>query len=521
MKKNIVTVFGTVVVTMITAFSGLAQTPIIVADNVLNPAPVWYEHQKHVARTRAGTLIAIWQDKGTNGQIVFSTYDEAFQSWAPAAPISNAGDQAQKPSLAVDVEGFAFCAWQQRESSSEKWRIYFSRYSAGAWSTPVKASQSDALDSEECNIEYLSNGRLAIVYNTDNEADGAEWILCTFSNNFGDTWSTPDTLSSSDGIINGTSVTNGRVSLYAGSNGRLAAAWHENVAAPREREIYFNQYDGSKWQGEVIISDVTAVVTRHWYPAVVVDGADNIYVIYADDSNTAGAPRHVLVRKKAWDQPWDAAPDTIYTSTTSDFDVDRTAAIDANGVLYAGFSRFAAAQHDEAVYAASTDGGATWSEPVVLNRPGHDANYITFCPRVYGDGVDATWREFYRPNTTTGDTTNVMYAKLPLFTTGVKDRPSASSVPQQFSLSQNHPNPFNPATTIAFSVPARTRVKLAVYDLMGHRVATLIDREMAPAQHQVIWDGRNSRGQVAPSGVYFYRLETSSLTLTRKMILIR
>jgi hypothetical protein len=90
-------------------------------------------------------------------------------------------------------------------------------------------------------------------------------------------------------------------------------------------------------------------------------------------------------------------------------------------------------------------------------------------------------------------------------------------------LFQNHPNPFNPTTRIEFVVPEgrAQRVTLTVYDVTGARVKTLIDGTRAPGAHVTEWDGRDARGRLAGSGVYFYRLQTEDAVLTRKMVLLK
>ena len=92
--------------------------------------------------------------------------------------------------------------------------------------------------------------------------------------------------------------------------------------------------------------------------------------------------------------------------------------------------------------------------------------------------------------------------------------------PETFSLRQNYPNPFNPQTTIEFALPEPVDVKLEVYNVLGQRVITLMDRGLEPAEYQVVWDGRNSEGNQVASGIYFYRLKAGRFVKTRKMILI-
>ncbi len=93
--------------------------------------------------------------------------------------------------------------------------------------------------------------------------------------------------------------------------------------------------------------------------------------------------------------------------------------------------------------------------------------------------------------------------------------------PPSFSLSQNIPNPFNPTTTIRFSIRAAAFVELVVYDVSGRRVATLVHQEMPAGQSSVEWNGRSDGGSPASTGVYFYRLRAGSEIASKKMILLK
>ena len=89
------------------------------------------------------------------------------------------------------------------------------------------------------------------------------------------------------------------------------------------------------------------------------------------------------------------------------------------------------------------------------------------------------------------------------------------------ALGQNHPNPFNPATSISFSIERDQRVTLAVYDISGRLVATLADRAMNAGEYTERWDGRDRSGNPAATGVYFFRLKAGTRTLTRKAVLVK
>jgi len=103
--------------------------------------------------------------------------------------------------------------------------------------------------------------------------------------------------------------------------------------------------------------------------------------------------------------------------------------------------------------------------------------------------------------------------KLP---TAAGDTPIAST-----RLGQNIPNPFNPTTTIRFTLASSERVTISVYDATGSHVRTLIDEVRPAGENDVQWDGRDARGASMGSGVYFYRLVTGDQVESKKMVLLK
>jgi DNA/RNA endonuclease YhcR with UshA esterase domain len=95
------------------------------------------------------------------------------------------------------------------------------------------------------------------------------------------------------------------------------------------------------------------------------------------------------------------------------------------------------------------------------------------------------------------------------------------SVGSKFGLAQNMPNPFNPKTSIAFSLADAGDVTLVIYDASGRKVATLVDGPVTAGEHRVVWDGRSDGGEKAATGVYFYKLSTGDKDLSRKMVLLK
>ncbi len=99
--------------------------------------------------------------------------------------------------------------------------------------------------------------------------------------------------------------------------------------------------------------------------------------------------------------------------------------------------------------------------------------------------------------------------------TGIEE--NQLSIPSQFSLHQNFPNPYNPQTTISYSLPRASTITLKVYDIMGQEIATLLDNdEKSAGSHKISFDATN-----LPCGTYFYRMQTDDYMETKKMLLIK
>ena len=96
-----------------------------------------------------------------------------------------------------------------------------------------------------------------------------------------------------------------------------------------------------------------------------------------------------------------------------------------------------------------------------------------------------------------------------------------ANLPAELALSPNFPNPFNPATSIHFSLPERTDVTMSIFNLRGELVKQLTSGTRDAGEHSVVWDGTNMANQNSASGIYIYRLETADRTLTNRMVLIR
>jgi len=118
-------------------------------------------------------------------------------------------------------------------------------------------------------------------------------------------------------------------------------------------------------------------------------------------------------------------------------------------------------------------------------------------------------------NTLSGLIANTQYAKTKYTTTiGIKN--ISTEIPGSFEMSQNYPNPFNPVTIFRFAIPKRDLVKIKVFDVLGKEVSVLVNEQLDAGYYEVSFGGQN-----LSSGLYFYRIESSGLIQTKKMLLVK
>jgi len=95
-------------------------------------------------------------------------------------------------------------------------------------------------------------------------------------------------------------------------------------------------------------------------------------------------------------------------------------------------------------------------------------------------------------------------------------KPTDAQIPAVFALSQNYPNPFNPATVIPFELPEEIMIRLEIYDVLGRRVALLVDEVKPAGAHQAQWDASGVAG-----GVYIYQLRAGDFVQSRKLTIVK
>jgi hypothetical protein len=169
----------------------------------------------------------------------------------------------------------------------------------------------------------------------------------------------------------------------------------------------------------------------------------------------------------------------------------------------------------------STDGGSTWQQfPNPIS--GSFFNFTQYSASLADLGGQPDVRLRFHLVTNSSGRREGIYIDdftINLGATGVED--GVSVIPLEFELLQNYPNPFNARTRISFVLDKGSYTDLAVYDLLGRQVTTLVSGELPAGKHEVLWDGVDQGGNAVASGIYLYRLKSESNSQVRRMSLLK
>lgn len=164
----------------------------------------------------------------------------------------------------------------------------------------------------------------------------------------------------------------------------------------------------------------------------------------------------------------------------------------------------------------STDGGQTWLQQKLPPLSGNSIQ--TMSAVTFGDAVDSVqvWAITLDHSDFESGGQILSYAGV---VAAVDEQPTIGI--SDFRLEQNYPNPFNPSTVIRYNLSKSVHVNLAIFDILGRKVRTLVDAAKPAGPHETTWDGRNDVGAQVSNGVYMYSIEAGTFIRTRKLTLIR
>jgi hypothetical protein len=366
------------------------------------------------------------------------------------------------------------------------------------------------------------------VYGTSNPADSSN-ILFSRSTDGGTTWSTPVRLNQIAGdCVDSDNTQEGAVPCV-GPNGEVYVCWAGPLSHNVPRLFFTKSTDGgSTWLANNIIAgsqpggwdmDVGGIYRANGLPITCCDVSNGAYrgTIYVNytDSVSSGDHDVKIIRSTDGGLNW-SSPIRVNDDAAGKEQFFTWMTIDqVTGYLYLVFydRRNYSNANTDVFMARSTDGGTTW-----INERISDSPFLPNSSTFFGDYNNITAANGrVRPMWTrlTGSGLSVWTALID-FPVGVN--PVASQIPKSFILYQNYPNPFNPTTKIRFDIPtnAAGETTLKVYDQLGREVASLLNQNLAAGTYEINWDASD-----LPSGVYFYKLETTSLSETKKLVLVK
>ena len=379
-----------------------------------------------------GRTYCVWSDLALSiYRVVFSFTSDGGASWSPNTTLNAppAGHYSYGADVVVGPDGIVYVTWAAltRFSPGNEDFYGFAKSANGGetWQVTEDAFDGNGIRGvlpEKQNIRVNSSPRIA-VDKTGGPRNGWVYIV-TAEKNVAPAGSDPDILLhwSTDG---GAAWTHMRVNQDSVNNGKI-----------------------------------------QYFPAIAVDSAGGVNVVYYDDRTT--------------------------TSDSSSVFLSR-----------------------------STNGGNTWQdnevadhhfrpEPISGTTTGYQGDFIGIAAA--GGKVWPIWV----------DNSSGLYQT---WITVVSICPVAVAnerlLPKVFSLQQNYPNPFNPSTTLRFELPQKASVRVEVFDLLGRQVRKLVDSGFQPGSHEIVWDGMNNRGAGVASGVYICRLVSGGRVETRRMMLTR
>ncbi len=479
-----------------------------------------------IARTSDGTLMAVY-GTSQDSMVYSKTYDSGFGTWNAAVGIDKGmidGGDIECNARVVGFDNNFHVVYLKND------KIYYSQGGGSSWSTPVQVPNTSApWDTVQCNkttIDIDSDGNIVIAWGTDLMDDGDEHFFISKSTDNGSTWGEPDTLFASvtPGIIpSGYCMP----AIATGPDGIIGVTAREkDESLSTNYQMYFQEYNGTSWEASMLLTTLHDSADIYQANLDYDENGTCHCVFYTDEDDwpswdadiaAGNIPKGQILytQKTSGSTDW-SEPVAISQDLYGKADYPAIAAGD-NGSLYAVYLGYGNDNLGEdgylrVFYTTSDDGGDTWTTASILDSTIEDMPLRgpSICKSVPSTGADIL---YISSDSTETDGYSIYYGNIPYVDYSAVEN---NEIPEDYSLLNNYPNPFNPFTTIEFEVNTNDLVKLTVYNVLGEKIASLVNEEMKIGSYKVQF---NSQG--LSSGIFFVRLVNGENAATKKMVLIK
>ncbi len=466
--------------------------------------------------TDGNTIHVVWYDGVTiakpNWEIFYKRSTDGGLNWSANVNLSNNDSISYNPAIAVSGN-YVHVVWYDNLDSKldvdgkPDWNYeeYYKRSTDGGitWG-PVIRLTNNAYKSLHPSI-FVSGLNVHIVWN-DNR-DGNYEVYYKNSADRGDNWSADMRLSYTAG--------KSWIPAVAVSGSVVHVAWHDSTAG--NWEIYYKRSidGGISWGADTRLTNNSA---SSEYPTLAVSGS--IVHIAWNDFRNGTIPNIYYKRSTNGGLSW--GTDTRLSMKNSNYDLFPSLELNGSNLHLVFYSHRTTGKYAsyDIIYKKSTNDGVTWGSDVQLTN--NRAHSVVPSIAVSGTNVHVIFRDNREGNY------EIYYKRYigPSLQKGLAVVEQEEGLPSTFELTQNYPNPFNPSTVISYQLPVAGYVTLKIYDLLGSEISTLVNEYQQAGIHNSTF---NTQNLFLPSGIYFYRLQTSDPSLRsgqgfvdmKKMILVK
>lgn len=497
-----------------------------------------------IAADGAGGAIVVWTDLRTAPARIYAQRinGQGVAQWtANGVPVSPSATGAQSDAVVVpDGASGALIAWHDSRAQIGGNDIYAQRLNAAGTAQWMNGADNGiavcAVAQSQDRPVIVSDRAGGFIAAWEDARDFGRDIFAQRVNAAGARLWTANGV----GVATGSGLQN-QVRIAEDGAGGVLLVWQDGRNTAVDYDVYAQRLNSSGtplWAANGVPVCVNAL--RQEEPKIVTDGAGGAFVSWFDQRNALNWDTYSQHVNSSGKPLWTL--DGVATSATDGDQVVTTLVPDGTGGALCAWSDSRGGDYD--VYAQFVTGSpnavaimsfeATTHDGVVELRSRFRSDLGVQGVNIYRGAKGGPLAPIARVGAGEGrefgyEDATVQPGEWYDYQIGVSDADGEFFSPivsvrvdeMTLRLEQNRPNPFNPSTTIRFVIPKQGHVLLAIYDANGAIVRTILDADNPHGAHEVQWDGRDDRGTVVGSGVYFYRLTAESRSETKKMILVK